>query len=211
MNRKPTTSETNTKPTTKGVSNYAAAAKRSSQIQDQQPQQRSSTAQSNASTSVNQSTKGKGRDASVNGKNTGDSAPQSAVNEETSDMTTPPNTMARKQNQAKNARNASVQLPRAPPQDVAPIQFGSINQVTEPVPVSSIRDDGSPILNTTEVTFGTMPASDGSNHSQPYMPHQKKTISPHMQTAQSPAVSGQNMIGHVWPSPGPAPHTGYVS
>ncbi|KAG0186668.1 hypothetical protein DFQ28_007479 [Apophysomyces sp. BC1034] len=63
---------------------------------------------------------------------------------------------------AKLAKNASVQLPRAPPTDAATIQFGSINQTndTSVGDVSTTIDNVTPVPNAADVTFGSLGPAD---------------------------------------------------
>ncbi|KAF7727491.1 hypothetical protein EC973_007469 [Apophysomyces ossiformis] len=65
---------------------------------------------------------------------------------------------------AKTGKNASVQLPRAPPADAASIQFGSINQ-PEDVSVkeaSVSADNAAPVPNAAEVVFGSLGPTEAS-------------------------------------------------
>ncbi|CDH51056.1 eukaryotic translation initiation factor 4gamma [Lichtheimia corymbifera JMRC:FSU:9682] len=189
MNRTPNTNETNNgKSTTRAVFNYAAAAKRSSQIQDRPPsqtqQQQPNTNQSPAnsrSTSQNerqQNTRTTSNgSASINGTATDSaesSTQQSSFASAVAKETPSKNGSAQSSPASKGARSASVQLPQAPPADSAPIQFGSINQDDSPnVITESWKTEEGPNVNLT-IKFGSLPATDtDASSASPQQPPQQ--------------------------------------
>ncbi|KAI7861263.1 hypothetical protein BDF14DRAFT_478470 [Spinellus fusiger] len=154
MNRTPnTTAQTNAK-STPPVFNYAQAAKRSSQNLDQQ-RPKSNEPKPNGNPRFNGTSTPTAKPnppsfAAALGK----TAP-SNTSEMTGNHPTAPAPVAQPDVSIK-PKQASVQLPRAPPTDAAPIQFGSINQPIDIPTPSPPKTSEIPTVLQSEVTFGSV-------------------------------------------------------
>ncbi|KAK4511614.1 ribosomal protein S5 [Mucor velutinosus] len=206
MNRTPNTTEkTNAQP----VFNYAQAAKRSSQnLESQKPKPNTTT----PAAAANESKSTEAEAAKVE-------SPSSfaAALSKNAQATSPQPAPA-----AKSNRNASVQLPREPSTDAAPIQFGFVNTESKADDTKQATPETLTVTDNTSTrrdsthsnTSGSEPHHYGNRHHgnrnqgkhsnnmhspnmQPsYVPHHKKPMSPHMGSATSPNMNANQ--GGSW-------------
>lgn len=172
MSKTPTSSDTSTQ--SQSVFNYAAAAKRSSYSQEQQTWSSNTTSPSSSDKdSIHETT-----------LNTATSISSSTDDRVSKHYPISRKRLAHKSKSGSIPRNASVQLPQPPPTKTDTIQFGSINQDTDTSPPSLniIMNDSSHILKSTQVKFGSLPATDTSSthhwQGQPHIRIQQHTHPP---------------------------------
>ncbi|KAI8341213.1 hypothetical protein BC941DRAFT_510423 [Chlamydoabsidia padenii] len=186
MNSTPNTNKnTNAKSTPQAVFNYAQAAKRNSQSLEQQqkakptgPSKPSSNPTSppkqqvtdNTTTKATSPTAPKGNgNSNVNGSKP--SAKPASPSSSKPTFAAVANVSSKQGQQS--SRNASVQLPRAPPVDKASIQFGSINQTSETnsTPVSVGKQEES--VANSSATSGGVPSTTEKPAVVPQSPQQQ--------------------------------------
>ncbi|KAI7877127.1 hypothetical protein K492DRAFT_150983 [Lichtheimia hyalospora FSU 10163] len=163
MSKTPTSSDTSSQ--SQSEFNYAAAAKRSSQIQDQQENSTwSSNAASSSSSDKEECVNDTSLKATTSISSITDRVSAPSLSSEQYPISTR-KTLAHKNKSGSIPKNASVQLPQAPPTKTGTIQFGSINQKsdTPPQSLNISMNDMSHILKSTEVQFGSLPATDTSS------------------------------------------------
>ncbi|KAI9323576.1 hypothetical protein BX666DRAFT_1873581 [Dichotomocladium elegans] len=183
MNRPSTTSETNNGTSTKkAVFNYAAAVKRSSQIQDQ-PSSPTTTSVNNAVSAPTTPTKVTNGSTPLNSN--GSTSPAASGGQQLPAASkeqhkNSPNAVPSPSGTGKSASRNTVQLPRAPPTDAAPIQFGSINQdidLSSRTPTAKSGETsnttGAP-ASPSGITFGTLSGTTMKFESQPFVPQQRR-------------------------------------
>ncbi|ORX50565.1 hypothetical protein DM01DRAFT_1384800 [Hesseltinella vesiculosa] len=162
----------NAKSTPQEVFNYAQAAKRNSQNLEKKPDSSSPGKPASDNANVAKS--------NVNGAPSKKAMPKQPASQQTSKPSFASVANSSSKASGQHSRNASVQLPQAPPDvDKSSIQFGSINQAAEST--NDVTTAKVEIIKT-EVTFGTVSASEKTS---------VQSQSPQLHPPASPASSYQ--------------------